>query len=173
MELDPEALALFTQGYDKILQGLGYSVDWRMLCAADYGDPTTRTRFFLQAVRGGAPQQARSAPVTRCMSSLPGPGSFSMNGGSISSLVTFLPQLMDRQVIDRTGLTSIYDLTLKWMPEPVPSALGLAPVPLPPPDPDAPNIFTAVQEQLGLKLEPGRGPVEVIVIDRLEKPAID
>jgi bla regulator protein BlaR1 len=130
---------------------------------------------FLGAVRGGAPAQATPPAVARCVSSLPGPGTFSMNGGTMVSLVNWLPQFVDRQVIDRTGLTGLYDFTLKWMPEPVigTTLLGLPPAPLPPADPDAPNIFTALQEQLGLKLEAGRGPVEVIVIDRLEKPTLD
>ena len=92
---------------------------------------------------------------------------------SIGSLVTVLPQFVERQVIDRTGLTGIYDLTLKWTPEAIPSLLGLPQAPLPPADPDAPNIFTAVQEQLGLKLEAGRGPVEVVVIDRPKPPRPD
>jgi uncharacterized protein (TIGR03435 family) len=87
-----------------------------------------------------------------------------------------------RPVIDRTGLTSYYDLTLKWTPDagggPAPfglpaGVLPQSPAPPPPADPDAPNIFTAVQEQLGLKLEAGRGPVEVVVIDRIEKPTLD
>ena len=74
------------------------------------------------------------------------------------------------------------DYTLKWTPEvgsgsPSPFGLpaGALPpsAPQPPADPDAPNLFTAVQEQLGLKLEAGRGPVEVLVIDRLEKPTLD
>jgi bla regulator protein blaR1 len=128
---------------------------------------------YVQAVRQGAPSQAPPAPVTRCVSSLPGIGTFSMNGAGIGSLVNLLPQFVDRQVIDRTGLTGIYDLTLKWTPEATPSLFGLPQPPLPPADPDAPNIFTAVQEQLGLKLEPGRGPVEVIVIDHIEKPTLD
>jgi len=96
-----------------------------------------------------------------------------MNGMSIGALVNLLPQFVERQVIDRTGLTGVYDLTLKWTPEAIPSLLGLPQAPLPPEDPDVPNIFTAVQEQLGLKLEAGRGPVEVIVIDHIEKPTPD
>jgi uncharacterized protein (TIGR03435 family) len=125
------------------------------------------------AVRGGAPAQAPPAAVARCLSSQPGVGTLGFTGQPIGSLVTVLPQFVERPVIDRTGLTSLYDLTLKWTPEAMPSSLGLPQAPLPPADPDAPNIFTALQEQLGLKLEAGRGPVEVIVIDRLEKPTLD
>ena len=130
-------------------------------------------REYVQAVRQGAPAQTPPAAVARCISSQPGIGMFSMNGTSVGALVNLLPQFVDRQVIDRTGLTGIYDMTLKWTPDPAPSLLGLPPAPQPPADPDAPNIFTAVQEQLGLKLESGRGPVEVVVIDRLEKPTFD
>jgi uncharacterized protein (TIGR03435 family) len=131
-------------------------------------------REYIQALRRGAPAQAPPAAVVRCMSSQPGVGTFGMTGTSIAALVNLLPQFVDRPVIDRTGLSGIYDLTLKWAPETgAPSLLGLPATPPPPADPDAPNIFTAVQEQLGLKLEPGRGPVEVIVIDRLEKPTFD
>jgi uncharacterized protein (TIGR03435 family) len=128
---------------------------------------------WLLAVRGGAPQQVPPPAVTQCISFMPGIGALGANGASIGSLVNLFPQFVGRPVIDRTGLTAVYDLTLKWTPDPVPSSLGLPPAPLPPADPDAPNIFTALQEQLGLKLENGRGPVEVIVIDRLEKPTLD
>jgi uncharacterized protein (TIGR03435 family) len=130
-------------------------------------------REYVQAVRQGAPTQAPPAAVARCVTSQPGLGTVGLIGQSIGSFVSLLPQFLDRQVIDKTGLTGIYDLTLKWMYEATPSVLGLPQAPPPPTDPDAPNIFTAVQEQLGLKLESGRGPVDVIVIDRLEKPTLD
>ena len=71
-------------------------------------------------------------------------------------------------VVDKTGLNSIYDFTLQFTPDDgtaVPSAGSSAP------DPIAPSIFTAIQEQLGLKLESGKGPVEVIVIDHVERPS--
>jgi uncharacterized protein (TIGR03435 family) len=130
-------------------------------------------REYVEAARRGAPMQAPPAAVAQCVSSQPGIGALGFNGQPIGSLVTVLPQFVERQVIDRTGLTGLYDLTLKWTPEAIPSLLGLPQAPLPPADPDAPSIFTALQEQLGLKLESGRGPVEVIVIDRLEKPTLD
>jgi uncharacterized protein (TIGR03435 family) len=71
-------------------------------------------------------------------------------------------------VIDQTGLQGNFDIDLRWTPE--------SPA-LPLPDrgatesaADAPSIFTALREQLGLKLEPGKGPVEVLVIDSVEHP---
>ena len=85
-----------------------------------------------------------------------------------------LSQLLGRPVIDKTGLTGLFDFDLKWTPgaEQVPGALG--PNDLPPPAPadaSSPSIFTALQEQLGLRLDAGKGSVDVIVIDSAEKPS--
>jgi bla regulator protein blaR1 len=68
---------------------------------------------------------------------------------------------LGRVVIDKTGIAGQYDIRLKWTPDTDPSA---APNP-------GPSIFTAIQEQLGLKLEPARGPVQVLVIDHVEMPS--
>jgi uncharacterized protein (TIGR03435 family) len=84
---------------------------------------------------------------------------------------------VDRPVIDKTGLTGLFDVHLEFAPDDAMSGPG--PVLLngvdrpgvPSTDPTGPSIFTALQEQLGLKLSPAKGPVEVIVIDRAEKPS--
>jgi uncharacterized protein (TIGR03435 family) len=76
-------------------------------------------------------------------------------------------------VVDKTRLTGVYDVSLEYDPD---STSGTAPLPGITPaagNPGAPNIYTAVQEQLGLKLDNQRGPVDVIVIDRIEKPTVD
>jgi uncharacterized protein (TIGR03435 family) len=87
----------------------------------------------------------------------------------LSFVIPIFSALVQRPVIDKTGLTGIYDFTLTFRPEPgVPGAVG--PDPLLPVDAEAPEIFTAIQEQLGLKFEAARGPVEVLVVDRAEKP---
>ena len=124
-------------------------------------------------IRRGAVPAGAPGP-TGCESARFNPGgTASFSGAPIALLAGMLPPLVGRPVIDKTGLTSYYNFTLKWTPEA--GSPGLAPPGLAPPpaDPDAPNIFTAVQEQLGLKLESARGPVEVVVIDRLEKPTLD
>jgi uncharacterized protein (TIGR03435 family) len=80
--------------------------------------------------------------------------------------------VLDRPVVDRTGIQGRYDFLLRWTPDETQFA-GMG-VKIPPPsnDPDAPPaLFTAFQEQLGLKLESARAPVEVIVVDRIEKPS--
>ena len=80
--------------------------------------------------------------------------------------------VLDRPVVDKTGLAGRYDFTLRWTPDESQFA-GLG-VQVPPPsnDPNAPpGLFTAIQEQLGLKLDAARAPTEVLVIDRVEKPS--
>jgi uncharacterized protein (TIGR03435 family) len=93
------------------------------------------------------------------------------------ALVTnVLARFVDRTVVDQTGLTGNYDLDLQWTPDQMPQGRG-DPLPgapgLPAIDPNGPSIFTAVQEQLGLKLESAKGPVSVVVIDRVEHPTED
>jgi bla regulator protein blaR1 len=98
-------------------------------------------------------------------------------GVSLDALVHALSNQLGRPMIDRTGLTGHFDIKLEWTPDPGQSAtpLGGAPPPgveaPPPPNPNGPSLFTAIQEQLGLRLESQRGPVEMIVIDRVEKPS--
>jgi uncharacterized protein (TIGR03435 family) len=67
-------------------------------------------------------------------------------------------------VVDRTGLTGAYKWTLEWLPDTSSSGVN---------DPDRVPLVTALQEQLGLKLATGRGPVQVIVIDHAELPIPD
>ena len=79
--------------------------------------------------------------------------------------------VLDRPVVDQTGLTEKYDFTLKWTLEPG-QMMGFGGPPPPPPDTaDAPpDLFTAVQQQLGLRLESTKAPVDVLVVDKVEKP---
>lgn len=107
-----------------------------------------------------------------------GPGNFAAGGITVAQFATSLSNFVQRVVLDRTGLTGNFDLDLTYTPDQMPQGLGPggpppgAP-PLPPIDPNGPSIFTAVQEQLGLKLESQRGPVEVLVIDSVQPPTED
>jgi|RhiMethySRZTD1v2_1073278.scaffolds.fasta_scaffold12756_8 bla regulator protein blaR1 len=119
--------------------------------------------------RGGTPPPAPSGP--------PGPGScysninpVSVRGGGVTlaMLASLLEGRVQRLVIDRTGLTGNWDLEVNYTPDrsqlppgvELPSSI----------DPNGPSLFTAIEEQLGLKLRPARGPVEVLVIDSVQQP---
>jgi uncharacterized protein (TIGR03435 family) len=79
--------------------------------------------------------------------------------------------VMDKPVVDHTGLTGRYDFFLTWTPDDSQFLQMGARAPQPTDDPNAPpGLFTAIQEQLGLKLQAAKGPVQVLVIDHLEKP---
>ena len=66
-------------------------------------------------------------------------------------------------MVDKTGLSGAYDIVVEYTPDPGAPRAPLAGT-------DTPGIFTALEEQLGLKLKAERGPIEVLVIDRVERP---
>jgi bla regulator protein BlaR1 len=85
-------------------------------------------------------------------------GTLEMEGGDLSMLAGLLGMALDRPVIDKTGITNYFEIHLVFSPDD--SAA-----------PDGPSIFQAVQEQLGLKLVPAKGPMDVLVIDHIERPS--
>ncbi|HEV8395651.1 MAG TPA: TIGR03435 family protein [Vicinamibacterales bacterium] len=102
------------------------------------------------------------------------PGVLSARGVTMTMLASELSWWVDRIVTDQTALAGRFDLDLEWAPDLSPQAPAVVSTPDPPVarrvDSNAPSIFTAVREQLGLSLEPERGEVEVFVIDRAERP---
>ena len=109
------------------------------------------------ARRGAGPAGAK--PIVRCRITI-GAGRIQGTGTTIVELARRLSPAVGRPVVNRTALSGPFDLELQWSPEPTPDTTG-------------PSLFTAMQEQLGLKLDSQRAPVEVLVIDRIEKPAPD
>jgi uncharacterized protein (TIGR03435 family) len=107
-----------------------------------------------------------------------GPGQLTGQGLPMESLARLLSQALGRTVMDQTGLKGNYDFTLQWTPEQAgtmmlkaPEGGNPGPESAPPPESSGPSIFTAIQEQLGLKLESTKGPVDILVIDHVEKPS--
>jgi uncharacterized protein (TIGR03435 family) len=103
-----------------------------------------------------------------------GPGRLTAGAIPLSQFTNALAPFLERIVINRTELAGNFDIDLSWTPEQV--AQGPPPPgapPLPASDPNGPSIFTAVQEQLGLKLESTNGSVDVLVIDHVEQPTPD
>lgn len=97
-----------------------------------------------------------------------GRGKIAATHSSMAYFAWNLSLRLDQPVVDQTGLTKFYDFTLEWAPEP-PSGLsggdaGLSPA-------SGPDLFTALREQLGLKLESRKLPVDVMVIDHIERPS--
>jgi uncharacterized protein (TIGR03435 family) len=105
-----------------------------------------------------------------------GPGHLEGAHVPMKFLIQVIAQNVGRPVIDQTGLSGKYDFKLEWTPDQNqpnpfgPGGPGGKDMP-PPADPNGPSIFTAIQEQLGLKLNSQKGPVEMLTIDSVEKPS--
>jgi len=101
-----------------------------------------------------------------------GQGHISFERMTVGSIMPFFAQELGHPVIDKTGLTGKYDMTLDWTPTQGAAAASGGDA-AEASDSAAPSLFTAVQEQLGLKLEAQKGPIVTLVIDSAEKPSVD
>jgi uncharacterized protein (TIGR03435 family) len=129
----------------------------------------------LAAAQRDNPPPPDAAPTSSCVFRV-FPGYVAAAGSTMSRLAVALTSFAGRLVVDRTNLAGGFDFELKWTPDQLPLRAPGTPadrpirfngveIPL-----DGPSLFTAIQEQLGLKLDPARGPVEVLVIDHVERP---
>ncbi len=143
--------------------------------------PSTVDCVALAATRareGGPPPEPPAPPkpgeVPQC-GMRGGLGQIAAGGMRIDRLVSLLASMLNRPVFDRTNLTGAFDFQLDYTPDQMPQIPPGAT--LPPgftlPSPDGPSLLTALQEQLGLKLESSRGPIEVLVIDSVSQPTPD
>jgi uncharacterized protein (TIGR03435 family) len=101
-------------------------------------------------------------------------GHLGSHKATVSQLVDALSRVTDRVVLDKSNLAGMYDINLDYSPDEGQLQAFTAGTNSPPPpsiDPSVPSLFTALQEQLGLKLESGKGPVEILLIDHIERPS--
>ena len=110
---------------------------------------------------GNSASPTGTAP-RRCFAKSADNGSRVMHDCAMNDIKNILEGPTGRYVIDKTGLTGHYDFELRWTPDDTPADSPIA---------NGPSIFAAVQEQLGLKLEPAKAPVEVLVIDSAQRPS--
>jgi uncharacterized protein (TIGR03435 family) len=139
------------------------------------GPQLTRSGSDCEASDAGGPGRSGDAPApgnrsTCAMRTMP--GTIVAGGATLTELADGLSTVLDRVVQNRTGLPDQFAFTLRWTPDQIPPgfdrkarAMGLPPI-----DPEGPSLFTAVREQLGLKLDSQKGPVEILVVDRAERP---
>ena len=134
-------------------------------------DTAEMTAYALTIAKGG-PKLTRGDGGSYQRMVFSGAVGRTMNGtGTNATIADFAGELqrivLDRPIVDRTGLTGTFSIEIAFTRED-PQALGMGP---PLPDNAAPTLFTALQQQLGLKLEPTKAPVDILVIDHAEKPS--
>ena len=121
------------------------------------------------AAKGGPPASSGQPGPGGCVLNI-NPISIRGGGATMAMLGNLLVGSAQRLVIDRTGLTGNWDFEVKYTPDASQIPPGMSLADAPGVDPNGPSLFTALEEQLGLKLRPARGPVEVLVIDSVQQP---
>ena len=143
---------------------------------------TSGCEAIMAAVQAGAPVPPRQPNQPPPCGAMRGPARVIAGGLPMAQFANMLTNIMAdangpaggagaRLVIDKTGLTGRFEFTLAWTPEKMPE--GTPPAGIPPIDPNGPRLETALQEQLGLKLQAVRSPLEVVVVDSVSRPTPD
>jgi len=167
-KVDAETLATLKAG-SKDEKTRQYQGMIKVVLAERFGlkdHPETRELpiYALVVVKGGSKLKDAADPANSSRES--SNHTLTATGTSTLRLSAFLSDRLHRVVVDKTGLTGTYDFTLKWSPDEAageaPAATGAS---------QLPSLFTALQEQLGLKLESAKGPVDTIVVDKVEMPS--
>jgi len=122
-----------------------------------------------------APTAPRTGPIdlsvpNQCGVIMGGPGRMNFRGVTMEVLAAQLSSRVGRSVVDSTGLSGRFDLDVEFAPQPLGPAPGADPASVDRPADSAPSIYTAIQEQLGLKLDSQKRSVDVTVIDSVERP---
>ncbi len=149
-----KALGNSDRGDDALCSAMQALLAERFQLAAHHETKTTPA-YALTVARSGPKLQRAEHPDNSSWNW--GRGRAIFKGANMDSFATTLSGILDRPVIDRTGIPGAFDFKLEWAPDDAA-------------DSSKPSLFSAIQEQLGLKLEAQRLPVEILVIDRAEKP---
>jgi len=119
------------------------------------------------AARGGPPVTDPNTPERLVCGIRVGPRRVQWGGSPLSQFANMITRLAERRVVDRTGLSGNWEFDITFAQQAGPPGSDI------PADPNAASLFTVLQEQLGLKLEPGRMPMPVLVVDSVERPVED
>jgi uncharacterized protein (TIGR03435 family) len=116
--------------------------------------------YALRVAKGGTRLIKTTATASDYTEFRSNAGELRITNKSMAEIAGVMKYFLDRPVVDQTGLAGRFDFVLKWTPDEADAG-----------DPNAPpGLFTAIQEQLGLKLEPVKAPIDVLVIDHVERP---
>jgi uncharacterized protein (TIGR03435 family) len=153
--------------YDITARGSGHTMDMLKTLLSDrfhlvlHQQTETRSGYVLTVARGGI-KATVTAPDTRATTNS-SRTRIEAKGCPMSRLVQKLAGVLGQPVVDETQESRSFDFVLQWVPDEVMAKASAGS--------DGPSLFTAVQEQLGLKLEARKVPVDVLVIDRAELPS--
>jgi uncharacterized protein (TIGR03435 family) len=138
-------------------------------------EPRELSLYSLEVTKGGPKLTASTAPAdqTPRLISMVSPGKLTMpaSNASMQDFASILQRaILDRPVVEHTNLTGRFDFTLEWAPD---ETQFNGEIPAASPDAPTPPLFTAIQQQLGLRLVATRGPVDTLVIDHAALPSTD